>query len=683
MPTRGKVANLGNRNEEQDLFDDDIPLYAFEPLERLDSIRVIQLYQTTGNGVECSIRQISFSDGGYQALSYVWGSEERQFRAIVRTATGQTVGYIPLTSNLWNALHDLRDAQELESKVFWIDQICINQQAEEKNHQVKLMGQIYQNATRVISYAGSAVTSNETEKERVQLLERLVQHYQPTCEVLFKMADLNRAFAKRAHLPVLELPEDIQDDERAERFWEWLAKLAFGEWTMRLWIVQEQLLNSEVVMLYGRQMLCWDSVAILPALFCLRILPEQYVSQFWMEHRRHTLVAPASIAESVFSLWLSQRAMQRTSSPQETRVLFRTTRTLLQNMERFEDLECRDPRDRIYALLAISSDTAELAITPDYSDAMSLSLLFRELSIRLLKTSKDLEALDFACRWDNASDSTRPSWALHIPRSPDFQPITLFNGMAHPRPQFSSTFRPRFNGSVLLLRGRIIDSISVSTPPSYLTRSWFLRSGDESHVRTLSQLLASQTKVLSSMDLNVENLSAMARALIANLNWPSSDRNNGLHSKVEEAAFGLWCLLRDETMELKDLSKKAGIDQSSVILQAEEWIDAIAKFFLNAQQIASFSTADEKNASEEMHRNARIRGRSLCFTGGKRTCNSMHEVEKGDAVAAFEGAGFLYILRPVGTRYRLIGNAYIDGLMNGEAYDGLNSDEFDYDIELI
>jgi hypothetical protein len=55
---------------------------------------------------------------------------------------GMALGYISLTSKLKNALHDLRASKEIRTKVFWIDQICIDQDGIEKNHQVELMGQI-------------------------------------------------------------------------------------------------------------------------------------------------------------------------------------------------------------------------------------------------------------------------------------------------------------------------------------------------------------------------------------------------------------------------------------------------------------------------------------------------------------------------------------------------------------
>jgi hypothetical protein len=56
---------------------------------------------------------------------------------------------------------------------------------------------------------------------------------------------------------------------------------------------------------------------------------------------------------------------------------------------------------------------------------------------------------------------------------------------------------------------------------------------------------------------------------------------------------------------------------------------------------------------------------------------------EGDVVAALQGSDRLYVLRPVGTQYRVVGDAFIYGLMHGEAYEGCDIDEKDGEIELI
>jgi hypothetical protein len=47
---------------------------------------------------------------------------------IVTDENDRLVGSIPLTANLKNAVGDLRNRERLSSKVFWIDQICIDQE---------------------------------------------------------------------------------------------------------------------------------------------------------------------------------------------------------------------------------------------------------------------------------------------------------------------------------------------------------------------------------------------------------------------------------------------------------------------------------------------------------------------------------------------------------------------------
>ena len=119
-------------------------------------IRTLTLKGISNGIIECTIQHIGISEGGYQALSYAWGSGERPLHAAVVDEGGEQVGRIPLTKNLNHALQDLWNAAGLTSKVFWIDQICIHQEGEEKGDQVALMGQIYRNAARVITYTGPA-----------------------------------------------------------------------------------------------------------------------------------------------------------------------------------------------------------------------------------------------------------------------------------------------------------------------------------------------------------------------------------------------------------------------------------------------------------------------------------------------------------------------------------------------
>jgi hypothetical protein len=101
--------------------------------------------------------QVEITD--YVALSYVWGSKYAQPRRIYvqhydDNLESTTHSYIEVRENLF---HFLRHFQSREENVpdtnLWIDQLCIHQEdVKERNHQVKLMANIYHNARYGITW---------------------------------------------------------------------------------------------------------------------------------------------------------------------------------------------------------------------------------------------------------------------------------------------------------------------------------------------------------------------------------------------------------------------------------------------------------------------------------------------------------------------------------------------------
>lgn len=75
-------------------------------------------------------------------------------------------GYVSVTSNLHNLLKDLRSTTDISTKLFWIDQITINQADEqEKGQQVNLMKKIYRHASQVITSIGPYSPDMEEESQ--------------------------------------------------------------------------------------------------------------------------------------------------------------------------------------------------------------------------------------------------------------------------------------------------------------------------------------------------------------------------------------------------------------------------------------------------------------------------------------------------------------------------------------
>ncbi|KAF2825780.1 HET-domain-containing protein [Ophiobolus disseminans] len=126
-----------------------------------DSIRLLRLLPS-GDGdapVQCQLfsycrQEVSHGNHLYEALSYVWGDENKTLPIFIGTHC------FDVTENLYAALSRLRD-HSLE-RVIWVDAICINQgNEEEKEKQIQLMARIYGQAYSVVVWLGKEADDSD------------------------------------------------------------------------------------------------------------------------------------------------------------------------------------------------------------------------------------------------------------------------------------------------------------------------------------------------------------------------------------------------------------------------------------------------------------------------------------------------------------------------------------------
>lgn len=134
-------------------------LEANETYDTLDTgrreIRVLLLWPGEfAADICCDLYKESLDDEPeYRALSYVWGDATIR-ELITVNGTPHTV-----TSNLAVALRNIRHADE--AIAIWIDALCINQQdIGEREQQVRIMGDIYQNCEEVLIWLGQETQSS-------------------------------------------------------------------------------------------------------------------------------------------------------------------------------------------------------------------------------------------------------------------------------------------------------------------------------------------------------------------------------------------------------------------------------------------------------------------------------------------------------------------------------------------
>jgi hypothetical protein len=134
--------------------DDRLRDFVYAPLNHESpSIRLIRILDdlSPDGYIQCEVRHASTAST-YVCLSYVWGEPEEGEWILLNNQCHW------VRENLGNFLQSARQVPNVRQEWLWIDALPINQDNNaERRHQVQQMGQIYSNATRVISWFGMDV----------------------------------------------------------------------------------------------------------------------------------------------------------------------------------------------------------------------------------------------------------------------------------------------------------------------------------------------------------------------------------------------------------------------------------------------------------------------------------------------------------------------------------------------
>lgn len=131
--------------------------YRHQPLAGARSIRLLKLLpQRHDRRLRVELVETPLDDSvAYEALSYVWGEDAQSPRRRI-FCEDKT---LPVTENCRAALLQLRTP---ETRILWIDAICTDQTSlAERNHQVRLMGEIYSRAWRVLIWLGKGSADSD------------------------------------------------------------------------------------------------------------------------------------------------------------------------------------------------------------------------------------------------------------------------------------------------------------------------------------------------------------------------------------------------------------------------------------------------------------------------------------------------------------------------------------------
>jgi hypothetical protein len=308
----------------------------------------------------------------YEALSYVWGSEEDP----VTIKIGRRWS-LRISQNLDGALRHLRS--EVKPRVLWVDAVCINQgDLQERAQQVTLMADIYRQASQTVVWLGPE------ENESTHALDFLDQlGRQVTVDWLMGIqrpafgTEMSRMWHKDQSLFMSSLLR-----ERAA-----LLALIQRPWFERVWIRQEIFLSSRAIVKCGKREISWTIMK--NAVF---LLYEKDVHFCVTERDREE--------ERVFNDRLSLIRGLGRERPYH----------LLAAIANAVGSKCKDPKDRVFGVLDILDKSGtHLCILPDYT--LSVAEVYTNLVQHLIDHHKSLAFLSYAERHirDNFV-SELPSW---------------------------------------------------------------------------------------------------------------------------------------------------------------------------------------------------------------------------------------------------------------------------------
>ncbi|CAG9986577.1 unnamed protein product [Clonostachys byssicola] len=332
-----------------------MPLY--EPLPD-DSVRLLRLLPLSDGhkGIDCQLFTCPLLKSGsthpYEALSYVWGPEDNQHSIRINNCE------VSVRNNLYEALSCLQDP--FIERIIWIDAICINQEdINEKGQQVQCMAKIYSRASRVIVWLGEvADQSNEALEAIRAAAEEQSMNSTAIEEQLMDSTAIEEQSVSSAAVEEQSVSSAAVEEQSVNSATdEAILALLDRPWFTRIWVLQEVAAARHILIKSGRTEI--DGFAFCSGLTALKI--SYGTNQSLRDIIRTTAYL---IRGAVFRPRYEGR---------ETSQLGRfalNIRPLSQLVDTYHTRQATDRRDKIYALLGMSSDSSgdlnNAGLSPNY-----------------------------------------------------------------------------------------------------------------------------------------------------------------------------------------------------------------------------------------------------------------------------------------------------------------------------
>ncbi|RDW66344.1 hypothetical protein BP6252_09979 [Coleophoma cylindrospora] len=667
-------------------------VFGYRPLPSPTYIRLLRILSRYDEPIRCSLETVDLcNEPRYHALSYTWGDPLSNSSSSPNS--GNTNHSSPArkrilcdghdlsltaTDNLLAVIGELSTNPKFSDGIFrsredliWIDAICINQKnASEKNVQIAMMDRIYKNAETVIIWLGPR--DNETSMA-LEVMRQIIEiPAQKASNQKFTSSIGDEEIYQTLDIPYIEPYQ-----------WQAYASFLQRTWFSRIWVVQEAFFARKIHVILGTEILKWSDITS-----AARFLRDTNLGTLLMNHTAKDL-GENYVRNILTNVYIFERMRERIDSM--------NLEWLLTNSRFFD---ATYSQDKVIAILGLWKESSRRqgrppgALHPDCT--LSVEEVYTQAAWTCIQEMGDLNILSLVEDASFRKAKSLPSWV------PDFSVGSQPHPLAgNPRPaignqRWDASCALEWNMPVPKLEAILpVYSVQIDTIVDFAaTQPEILEHYD---VTSLLRILRDCSTTADPYQGNC--IDAFWRTLIKDTfrEEPADLRARELFQwliimRVWELQTGIQQFRErsDPNIDPLDPYYVENARQLELYNMTQQLLSEVSRIYGKSEVIPDWSTIQEKIRSVEAlvdgSTEATDLGRdyddiSEAFRiayGGRRLFKtkkgllgiSAQSLARGDTICVIAGVNVPFVVRKLQKEgyWKLIGEAYIHGIMNGEVF---------------
>ncbi len=434
--------------------------------------------------------------------------------------------------------------------------------------------------------------------------------------------DARKAFEGLQDLATIHPTSDYDIASTSRARVDALNNLLTRGWFLRIWVIQELVCARKATIMCGNQSMEW----------------ERFLDFARTMKKEGSYISSLSVAVMV-----PLDNLHRIGYEKKQRGLGKQS-SLLDLLSVFRECQASDLRDKIFALVGIADGQTIAACTPDYSK--DVSEIYRNLASHLIIAERNPDVLTFCVAPPKAQSLSLPSWTPDWSRPQKKTPSPYIRPDAY-KASAGTSFKGRIDFNTLSLDGVLLNNIVTLGRAPYpwidklasrkMIRKEFIEQGEESF-----QIFKQSCNYAQS------DLTAYVRTLVADV-YRAKHR-----------------------LERQQLLTLCATHRWSVSMNAPNSEFAFSWDEISTTRDGSFGQPVEwQDMRDLLHaRGSAALCRRFCLFDDGRVGWVPESADLGDRIAIFLGGTVPILLRPSGNDYVVLGEAYVDEMMDGQAFEG-------------